>query len=77
MQPWQGIKDATEEGSESVSRHLLTKKFIGSEDCLNLNVYSPEVRQHRCYLLSQNTSCRNVFVRVCANIYSFMEFLNA
>ncbi|RZC31955.1 uncharacterized protein BDFB_007202 [Asbolus verrucosus] len=43
VEPWTGIKDATKEGNECVSRHLITREFVGSEDCLNLNVYTPEI----------------------------------
>lgn len=41
---WNEIKDCTNEGNESLSRHLITKKIVGAEDCLNLNVYTPNVR---------------------------------
>lgn len=33
--------DCTEERDACFHRSTLTKKFVGSEDCLNLNVYVP------------------------------------
>ena len=33
--------DCTEERDPCFHRSTLTKKFVGSEDCLNLNVYVP------------------------------------
>lgn len=41
--PWKGIFDATEEGPQSIQKHYLTKQILGDEDCLNLNVYTPEL----------------------------------
>lgn len=41
-EPWRDIKDATTEGN--VCYHLSGKtKYIGAEDCLFLNVYTPTV----------------------------------
>ncbi|XP_063922124.1 esterase B1-like isoform X2 [Zophobas morio] len=42
-EPWTGIKDATHEGNDCVSRHTVLRTLIGSEDCLTLNVYTPEL----------------------------------
>lgn len=42
-EPWTGIRDATTEGSESLSFDMLTKGIVGSEDCLFLNVYTPNL----------------------------------
>lgn len=43
-EPWKGLRNATVEGSESISKHALYKNNIGSEDCLTLNVYTPTLR---------------------------------
>ncbi|KAF5276535.1 hypothetical protein FQR65_LT03965 [Abscondita terminalis] len=40
---WSGIKDATKEGNPSYSRHSLFQNIIGDEDCLYLNVYTPQL----------------------------------
>ncbi|XP_044265430.1 juvenile hormone esterase-like [Tribolium madens] len=42
-EPWTGIKDATTEGNACYAKHMLFYNVIGSEDCLYLNVYTPEV----------------------------------
>ncbi|KRT86285.1 hydrolase [Oryctes borbonicus] len=39
---WDGIRDATKDGSESYSRDFF-KGVVGSEDCLFLNVYTPKL----------------------------------
>ncbi|RZB41186.1 COesterase and/or Abhydrolase 3 domain containing protein [Asbolus verrucosus] len=41
--PWDGILDATKNGNCCYSKDLFTKEFTGSEDCLNLNVYTPKL----------------------------------
>ncbi|KAI4468814.1 carboxylesterase [Holotrichia oblita] len=43
---WSGIRDATKEGSECYSMHMLLNTIVGSEDCLFLNVYTPELPSH-------------------------------
>ncbi|XP_064211368.1 uncharacterized protein LOC655784 [Tribolium castaneum] len=42
-EPWTGVKDATTEGSVCYAKHMLFNNIIGSEDCLHLNVYTPEL----------------------------------
>ncbi|XP_967916.2 juvenile hormone esterase-like [Tribolium castaneum] len=44
-QPWQGIFPATENGNCCYSKNLFSKKMLGSEDCLNLNVYTPKIQE--------------------------------
>lgn len=39
--PWSGLRDATEDGN--CCPQLANGNFAGSEDCLNLNVYTPLV----------------------------------
>ncbi|KAE8748913.1 Carboxyl/Cholinesterase 21 [Frankliniella occidentalis] len=39
---WFEVRDATKEGSACLQQELLSKKIIGSEDCLYLNVYHPQ-----------------------------------
>ncbi|KAK5645311.1 hypothetical protein RI129_006611 [Pyrocoelia pectoralis] len=41
--PWTGIRDCTKEGSQSLSKHITTRKTVGAENCLFLNVYTPEL----------------------------------
>nr|XP_022900883.1 esterase FE4-like [Onthophagus taurus] len=43
IKPWQGILDATNEKEGCFAPNIYTGKFEGSEDCLHLNVYTPEV----------------------------------
>ncbi|XP_063921165.1 juvenile hormone esterase-like [Zophobas morio] len=40
---WSGVRDATKEGSECCSRHMIFLNVLGSEDCLTLNVYTPHL----------------------------------
>lgn len=39
--------DCTRESSPSFHRSSIWKKYIGSEDCLNLNIYVPEVESSK------------------------------
>lgn len=39
--PWQEVFDATEGGNICIQEHYLTGELDGSEDCLNLNVFTP------------------------------------
>nr|WCC58149.1 carboxylesterase [Pharsalia antennata] len=39
-EPWFGLKDATKEGNNCYANDLFFKILGGSEDCLNLNVYT-------------------------------------
>ncbi|XP_075972493.1 uncharacterized protein LOC142974212 [Anticarsia gemmatalis] len=46
---WDGVRDATEHGSVCPQNEILTNILIpGDEDCLFLNVYSPNVTSHAC-----------------------------
>ncbi|XP_019541630.3 carboxylesterase 5A [Aedes albopictus] len=40
---WSGVRDAAQHGSFCPQYELLTLEVIGDEDCLYLNVYSPEL----------------------------------
>ncbi|OXA64027.1 neuroligin-4, X-linked [Folsomia candida] len=40
---WEGIMDATLDGQPCPQLHIGTNSVIGKEDCLSLNVYSPDV----------------------------------
>lgn len=54
-EPWVGIRDATKQGPCSIHRSEITRKVEGSEDCLNLNVYSKK-------LPSEDSSLKPVMV---------------
>ncbi|XP_044266039.1 juvenile hormone esterase-like isoform X1 [Tribolium madens] len=44
VEPWNGIKDATQEGPVCASRHVMFKRYVGAEDnCLHVNVYTPQL----------------------------------
>lgn len=44
VEPWEGIKDATEDGNPCYHMDVIQeKKIIGSEDCLVLNVYTQNI----------------------------------
>lgn len=46
-EPWKGIRKATEHGPVCIQRDIFTNQFIpGTEDCLYLNVYSPNLKPH-------------------------------
>jgi carboxylesterase type B len=41
---WEGVRDASTEGAVSPHVQLIVKEgYIGDEDCLFLNVYTPQV----------------------------------
>jgi hypothetical protein len=40
---WSGVRLAQKEGSCSLQNDFFKKKYVGSEDCLYLNVYAPPV----------------------------------
>ncbi|KAF9412841.1 hypothetical protein HW555_008745 [Spodoptera exigua] len=42
-EPWDGIRDATAEGNVSAQIDFLKKEYIGDENCLFLNVYTPNL----------------------------------
>lgn len=42
-EPWEGVRDATKEGNVCFQRNYNTSQMTGSEDCLYLNVYTPEL----------------------------------
>ncbi|KAF5299073.1 hypothetical protein FQR65_LT09431 [Abscondita terminalis] len=37
---WAGVKNATKEGNSCYSKHMIFRNYVGSEDCLYLNVYT-------------------------------------
>lgn len=45
---WEGTRDATKEGADSLQFDMLFKSERGEEDCLYLNVYSTQV----CFVVS-------------------------
>ena len=40
---WSGVRDALKEGNDCIQFHLFKNGLVGSEDCLYLNVYTPQV----------------------------------
>jgi para-nitrobenzyl esterase len=40
---WSGVRLAQKEGNCCVQNHFFKKQYVGSEDCLYLNVYAPPV----------------------------------
>lgn len=40
---WKGIRNALREGASCPHRNMLLDNFKGSEDCLFLNVYTPQL----------------------------------
>ncbi|KAG8238600.1 hypothetical protein J437_LFUL017618 [Ladona fulva] len=40
---WSGIKNATTDGNVCPQIHVLTGKYVGDEDCLFLNVFTPKI----------------------------------
>ena len=45
---WEGVRDATSEGAVSPHLQLIVQEgYKGDEDCLFLNVYTPQVVQSR------------------------------
>ncbi|CAB3376450.1 Hypothetical predicted protein [Cloeon dipterum] len=44
VEPWKGVRDATKESEPCAQVPVMgDEKFIGSEDCLYLNVYTPQL----------------------------------
>nr|CAD7580266.1 unnamed protein product [Timema californicum] len=43
MDPWRGERDSLEEGSICIHFDMLMKQLRGVEDCLFLNVYTPQI----------------------------------
>jgi len=44
ISPWSGLRDATKEGNPCASKDMLTDEFVGSDDCLYLNVFTPNLK---------------------------------
>ncbi|RZC42621.1 COesterase and/or Abhydrolase 3 domain containing protein, partial [Asbolus verrucosus] len=42
-EPWFGIRNAKKESNECFQKNLVLNSLIGSEDCLYLNVYTPQI----------------------------------
>ncbi|XP_031339582.1 esterase B1-like [Photinus pyralis] len=49
-EPFDGVRDCTKEGSRPISKHVITKTVSGSEDCLFLNVYTPELTEPKAVM---------------------------
>jgi carboxylesterase type B len=44
---WKNVYDAIEEKSPSVGHNFYTKKIVGSEDCLYLNVFTKYLKPEK------------------------------
>lgn len=45
IEPWEGVKEVKSDGSACYSRNIMKpEEFLGSEDCLYLNVFTPMVK---------------------------------
>ncbi|XP_059469513.1 juvenile hormone esterase-like [Neocloeon triangulifer] len=44
---WTGTRPAKKEGNDCIQKHYFKGEFVGSEDCLYLNVYTPEASTNR------------------------------
>uniref|UniRef100_A0A1B6CB04 Carboxylic ester hydrolase n=1 Tax=Clastoptera arizonana TaxID=38151 RepID=A0A1B6CB04_9HEMI len=42
-EPWQGIKDCLEDPPICPQKHVLSGSFVGDEDCLKVNVFTPKL----------------------------------
>lgn len=43
LEKWEGVYNAIHEGNSCVQKSPMSRTIVGSEDCLYLNVYTPEV----------------------------------
>lgn len=43
VEPWSEVRDCREEGNVCIQNHMYLRDLRGSEDCLYLNVYTPQV----------------------------------
>ncbi|XP_044592735.1 juvenile hormone esterase-like isoform X1 [Cotesia glomerata] len=46
VEPWSGVRDATEFGDSCIQFNRSSKKVLGSENCLFLNVYTTDLTPH-------------------------------
>nr|CAD7464510.1 unnamed protein product [Timema tahoe] len=42
LEPWTGVRDASKEGANSLQIDMIHKSYSGDEDCLFLNVHTPQ-----------------------------------
>ncbi|KAL3286185.1 hypothetical protein HHI36_000696 [Cryptolaemus montrouzieri] len=63
VEPWNGVKNATKDGEQCFSRHILHRSMkLGSEDCLHLNVYTPKLPEKKENLVSYDLKPVMVFI---------------
>lgn len=43
-EPWSGLKDATKFGNVCAQKDFFTRRTLGNEDCLFLNVYTSDLK---------------------------------
>lgn len=65
--PWKGTLNATKVHSVCPQRDIYRRSevFEGEEDCLYLNVYTPQVRSHICFEFG-NSAIRILISGECA-----------
>lgn len=70
---WTNIYDATEEKPGCFAMDSYYKKVIGSEDCLNLNIYTKDLRPKQPYPVNNIFSIL-IFLYICASFLSVNPF---
>lgn len=43
---WSGVRDALSEPEICPQKHIILREVLGNEDCLYLNVYTPQVSHY-------------------------------
>jgi len=65
---WPGTKDATEFGTPCAQYEYGTTKLLGVEDCLFLNVYTPQVRSQQTIVIRHIYLANTILIFIRLNI---------